>query len=223
MATILSPLEIYHLALQAGWNPVDAVTATAIAMAESSGNADVTNSIGATGIWQIYDGSYPNQQRAAQLRDPVQNAKEAYAKWKAAKDAGGTGWCPWASFNEDPRCAGQSGRVNTWRQFLGQAQSAAQGVDATGGAVSTVDPVLAGGAQLVAGASTPAGSVDAPTVLGSTQLGTIASRLSSPGFWWSVGFFVLAGVLIVVGLLVVFRREIEQATAQVGKAAAIAA
>jgi hypothetical protein len=93
----------------------------------------------------------------------------------------------------------------------------------TTGSVQTSDPTLQGAAELVSGASTPAGSIAAPTVLGSTQLGTIATRLSSPGFWWGAGFFVLAGVLILVGLLVVFRKEVEGAVAQVGKAAAVAA
>jgi hypothetical protein len=223
VSTILSPLEIFHLAQQAGWSAADAVTATAIAMAESGGNTSVVNSIGAAGLWQIYDGTYPSQQRATQLSDPLTNAKAAYAKWTAAKAGGGTGWCPWATYNEDSSCAGQKGRVNTWRQYLGQAQSAAQGVDGTGGAVSTVDPVLAGGAALVAAQSTPAGGLDASPILGSQALGTLAARVASPGFWWSAGFFVLAGLLIVVGLLVVFRQQVEQATVQVGKVAAAAA
>lgn len=223
MSTILSPLDIYHLAMQAGWSASDAVTATAIAMAESGGNTGVTNSIGATGIWQIYDGPGMSQARFEQLRDPVENAKEAYAKWAAARKGGATGWCPWATYNEDSSCSGERGRVNTWRQFLQQAQSAAQGVDGSGGSVSTVDPVLAGGAALVSASSSPAGGLDASPILGSQALGTVAARVASPGFWWSAGFFILAGLLIVVGLLVVFRQQVEQATVQVGKVAAAAA
>jgi hypothetical protein len=224
VATILSPLDIYHLAIQAGWSASDAVTATAIAMAESGGNADVTNSIGATGIWQIYDGSYPSSSRAAQLRDPVENAKEAYAKWKASQGTSCGGWWPWASYNEGP-CAArhEAGRNNSWRQFLAPAQSAGQGVDGSGGAVTTVDPVLAGGAALVSAQSSSAGTLDASPILGSQALGTLVGRVASPGFWWAAGFFVLAGVLILVGLLVVFHQQVEQAATQVGKVAAVAA
>jgi hypothetical protein len=208
--------------MQAGWSASDAVTATAIAMAESGGNTGVTNSIGATGIWQIYDGPGMSQARFEQLRDPVENAKEAYAKWVAAKKGGATGWCPWASYNEDSSCSGQKGRVNTWRQFLAQAQSAASGVDGSGGAVSTVDPVLAGGAALVT-AQSSAGTLDASPILGSQALGTLVGRVASPGFWWAAGFFLLAGVLILVGLLVVFHQQVEQAATSVGKVAAVAA
>jgi hypothetical protein len=91
------------------------------------------------------------------------------------------------------------------------------------GAVSTVDPVLASSAQLVAGQSSGPGGLDASPILGSQALGTVAARVASPGFWWSAGFFILAGLLIVVGLLVVFRQQVEQATVQVGKVAAAAA
>lgn len=231
--SILTPVEIYRLALQAGWNAKDAVTATAIALAESSGNTSVTNSIGATGIWQIYDGSYPSAARKAQLDDPAENAKEAFAKWTAAKRGGASGWCPWATYNEDPSCAGQKGRVNTWRQFLAQATSAAVGIDGSGGVqgdgtggdgpVSTVDPSLASGAALVTAQSDPAGTFNASPILGSQALGTIVGRLGSPGFWWSVGFVMLAGLLIVVGLLVYFHKQVEQAAGELGKAAAVAA
>ena len=223
MSTILSPLEIYRLATEAGWNAADAVTATAIAMAESGGNTSVVNSIGATGLWQIYDGAYPSQARAAQLSDPLTNAKAAYAKWAASQGTSCGGWWPWATYNEGPCAARQeAGRVNTWRQFLAPAQSASLGVDGTGGAVSTVDPSLAGGAQLVAAQSTPAGGLDASPILGSQALGTLAARVASPGFWWATAFFVLAGVLILVGLLVVFRQQVEQAATQVGRVAATA-
>jgi len=96
----------------------------------------------------------------------------------------------------------------------------------TDGSVSTTDPSLQSGAQIVSAQSTTsqsAGTTAAPSFLGSTALGKIFARLSSPGFWWSVGFFILAGLLIVVGLLVYFHKQVEQAVGQVAKGAEVAA
>jgi hypothetical protein len=93
----------------------------------------------------------------------------------------------------------------------------------TTGSVSTTDPALASGAQIVSAQSTPAGTTDAPSLFGSTGLGKIVARLSSTGFWWSVGFFVLAGLLIVIGLLVYFHKQVEQVVGDVGRTAAVEA
>jgi len=106
---------------------------------------------------------------------------------------------------------------NAWKRFAGFNN----GTDAgTAGSVATDDPTTAAAAQLV---SSESASESAPSFLGSTALGKIFARLASPGFWWSVGFFVLAGVLIVAGLLIYFHKQVEQVATRVGKAAAVAA
>ena len=48
-------MEIFDAALQAGFTPDQAVTMTAIALAESGGNTDALNSTGehSVGLWQI--------------------------------------------------------------------------------------------------------------------------------------------------------------------------
>jgi hypothetical protein len=101
----------------------------------------------------------------------------------------------------------------------------------TTGSVSTNDPNLQAGAQLVSGQSTT--SQQAET--GSTGAGfTLIPAINGPGFswpgikigtgWlWSIGFFILAGLLIIAGLIIVFRKQVEQAATKVGEAAAVAA
>jgi hypothetical protein len=54
------------------------------------------------------------------------------------------------------------------------------------------------------------GSLDAPSFLGSTALGEILARLTSKGFWWSAGFLLVAGVLFLIGMIVLFRKDIER-------------
>ena len=50
----LSMTQIAGYAKQAGFSGNALVTAVAVAMAESSGNTSVVNSLGCTGLWQIY-------------------------------------------------------------------------------------------------------------------------------------------------------------------------
>ncbi len=215
--------QIYDVARQAGFQGQDAINATAVALAESSGNTGVVNRIGAMGLWQIYDGRYPSADRIAQMSDPLANARAAFAKFQASQQTTCGGWWPWASYNEGACHNSDPDRNNSWRQFLPQAQAAAGGAD-TGPIdqpVTTVDPTLASGATLVTAAS--AGSSSAPSFLGNQSLGKIFARLASPGFWWSVGFVVLAIVLVLAGLLIYFHKQVEQTVTKVGEAAAVAA
>jgi len=87
---------------------------------------------------------------------------------------------------------------------------------------SSSDPI-AGGVALIQGESQSAGSTTAQPILGSQALGTIVSRLGSKGFWWSAGFFILAALLIIVGLLVYFHKQVGDAIQTVGRDATVAA
>jgi hypothetical protein len=83
----LSAKQIAILAMGAGWSPRLAVTATAIALAESSGNPNAVNSAsGAAGLWQIYPGSQA-------LLDPEANARAAYNRYQSQ------GWGAWSAYN----------------------------------------------------------------------------------------------------------------------------
>ena len=229
----LSPTQIYSLARQAGFSVTDAVTATALALAESGGQTNIANdSTNAAGIWQIYAGSSAAQTLAyqQQMADPLTNAKVAYSKFIGAQKAGQTGWCPWASYDEGS-CAGQSGRVNTWRQFLGMAQAAATGEDIAGGGGTLVVPAGAGG--MGSAALDPSGSSVVQT--GGTGVTTGAARgltLANlgpfslnvgTGLLWSILFFVLAGIAIGVGIYLLFRQQINSAVGKAAEVAAVAA
>jgi hypothetical protein len=89
--------QLAALAHSAGFTADQSRTMAAIAMAESSGNVTVVNSIGATGLWQInqpvWDKQYPSWTKAY-LQDPLNNAKAA----KTVFDAKGlTAWTVYTS------------------------------------------------------------------------------------------------------------------------------
>ena len=93
----LSSAAIRQLAVNAGFPDPD--TATAIAMAESSGNpaavgdANLTPG-GSIGLWQINLAAHP-EYTADQLQDPQTNANAAYAIYAAA----GNQFTPWTTYN----------------------------------------------------------------------------------------------------------------------------
>lgn len=103
MAT-LSPAQIRDLALGAGFNASEAVTATAIALAESGGRTDAQGDTGITtavwgpsvGLWQIRslksDSGTGRTRDATRLTDPKFNAQSARAIYKAS------GWSPWSVY-----------------------------------------------------------------------------------------------------------------------------
>jgi lysozyme-like protein len=97
MAYTYAQLESYWE--QGGGSSVTAPIAAAIAMAESSGeNVEQQGQPYATtgwGLWQITPGnSEPQYGTDADLLNPVNNAKAAVAKWKAA----GNSFTPWTTF-----------------------------------------------------------------------------------------------------------------------------
>jgi hypothetical protein len=75
--------------------------------------------------------------------------------------------------------------------------------------------------QIVAGASSSSQSV--PSLFGSQDLGKAVARLTSPGFWWAAGLMILAGVLIILGLVIYFHKDIESAAGTVARGAMAAA
>ena len=70
--------QLQQLWIQAGGSPEWAPTMAAIAYgAESGGNPTATNPSGATGLWQIEVPGSSGGYTAAQLMDPLTNAKRA--------------------------------------------------------------------------------------------------------------------------------------------------
>lgn len=81
-----SSSEILAYAQNAGFTSDDAITATAIALAESGGNPNAYNpemqagtptGLGSYGLWQIYEKAHP-ELAGLDLTDPQQNANAAY-------------------------------------------------------------------------------------------------------------------------------------------------
>ncbi|MBX5461644.1 MAG: phage tail length tape measure family protein [Steroidobacteraceae bacterium] len=94
--------DLANLWVAAGGDPKHAGIMARVAWAESEGRADARNSIGATGLWQIYNG--PNTSR--ELLDPMKNARAAVEKFQAG------GLQPWI----DSKWKGAGGG---WGQFVG--------------------------------------------------------------------------------------------------------
>lgn len=101
-AGILTPKQIYDLATGAGFAGVDAVVATAIALAESGGNpqahGDKTKGSGrgSFGLWQIYSDAHPEfGPDFTLLFDPKRNAAAAFSVYRDA----GSSFTPWTTYN----------------------------------------------------------------------------------------------------------------------------
>jgi hypothetical protein len=101
-AMILTPAQISYYAQNAGFTGQNLATAIAIALAESSGNANIYNpetgagtpqGEGSYGLWQIYLNAHP-EYSGANLYDPQTNANAAFAIFSAAG-----GFSPWATYN----------------------------------------------------------------------------------------------------------------------------
>lgn len=124
----LTPKQIAEHAYDAGFRGQSLTTAVAVALAESSGDANAHNGQGqddSYGLWQInLYGSLGPERRAefhlksdAQLYDPDRNARAAWAISDHGKD-----WSPWSTY-----VYGQ------YRGHLGAARKAAQAVTAEHG------------------------------------------------------------------------------------------
>lgn len=114
MAT-LSIAQTIAYAKAAGFAGEALVDIVAIAMAESNLNTTVVNSIGATGILQIYLAVHPDV-TSAQAKDPAFSFRYAYKL-----SSGGTNLCAWQSYSSD-MCG--IGWDNRWAQFVPQVRTA---------------------------------------------------------------------------------------------------
>ncbi|SFK68876.1 NlpC/P60 family protein [Geodermatophilus ruber] len=119
---VLSAVEIYRYARMAGFSPDQAVTMTAVALAESGGEAGAHNPRGedSRGLWQINVAAHRNL-GGQNLYDPLVNAQAAYRVSQGGKDIS-----PWTTTHR-----GTSARYVAYRA---EAESAARaaGDNATG-------------------------------------------------------------------------------------------
>src|SRR5690554_6192129 len=96
---VISDTAIAEAAASAGFSGQDLVTAVAVALAESGGNATAVNDEepdGSTsyGLWQI-NSVHSSLLSTGNWRDPKSNAHMAFVIWERA----GRKWTPWGAFN----------------------------------------------------------------------------------------------------------------------------
>lgn len=120
--TKLSAYELYALFIWAGFDRDEATTMTAISLAESGGQVDVVNSIGATGIVQIYLKVHPDV-TPDQAKNPVFSARYAYRLYsgRGGKGAGDRRFYDWEAWT-GPDARGNDG---PWMRFQGVAMTGA--------------------------------------------------------------------------------------------------
>ena len=99
-STVLSASAIGGYALAAGFPQSEIPLAVAVAMAESGGNPNATNSAGNSagvdkGLWQINDYWNKDVIATGDPFDPATNAKMAYKIWTR----NGKTWKPWSAYN----------------------------------------------------------------------------------------------------------------------------
>lgn len=163
-------------AAAAGFQGNSLITATAIAMAESSGRTDVINASGAVGLWQILMSAHP-QWTQAQLMDPYTNAKAAFQI-----SNGGSNWSPWVTYTN-----------GAYKQFYLQAQSTPvdQGI---ANDIKTGIQVLSPAAAIATGAIPAINPLD-----WLSNVGDFFSKLGQANTWIRIGEFVLGAGLVYVG------------------------
>jgi len=116
-------MNIASYAQQAGFDGSDLITAVAIALAESGGNARAYNpetaagapeGQGSYGLWQIYLYAHP-EFSGDDLYDPQVNANDAYEVYSKA----GNSFSPWSTF-----------KSGAYQAQLVTAQAQVQGISA---------------------------------------------------------------------------------------------
>ena len=115
----VSDVDTYRLAIRAGFSPQQAVTATAISLAEDPNRLPETksppnkNGTIDLGLWQVNSIHWPNFGGAELLSHAFNNAAAAFQIWKDRQTQAGDGFTAWTTYT-----GGQ------FRQFLGRAQIA---------------------------------------------------------------------------------------------------
>ena len=112
---VLSIREIYEAARDAGFTPHQAVTWTAIAMAESRGRTGALNDKGehSVGLWQINVAGDVRKNSWGDLTDPEVNARAAYEISRQ-----GTDMRPWTTTHDHNK-----GTAADYRTYLGKIEA----------------------------------------------------------------------------------------------------
>lgn len=117
----VSDFQRFQLAIAAGWNVADAITAVAISIAEdnsgdpaalSGANFDNSRDLG---LLQINSAHWPSCGGSQALIDPITNFKCGHAIYDRQ------GWCAWSTYETSCPARGHTG---SWRAFLDRARAA---------------------------------------------------------------------------------------------------
>jgi hypothetical protein len=204
--TSLSQSQIYTYARQAGLSDAHAVTASAIAIAESGGDTQAHNSTppdDSYGLWQINMlGSLGPARRAvyrlkanSDLYDPATNARVMSAISKQGQDFG-----PWSTY-----------KSGVYKQFLGGVtdKGAGDGSGSSGGG-GLLDDVK---------------SVATLAYRVSDALVRTGRWVTTEKNWLRVGYVIIGGTAVLAGALAVIRSTEAGSTAikTAKKAATVAA
>lgn len=163
--------------------------------AESGGDPNVVNSIGAVGVLQILQPVHVKDHPSwtvSYLKNPLNNFLAAKTLWDGDIKAGGTGLGPWAD-SKDKGNGGGWGKTQAYKDFAGKKGIVTQaGISDIPGELTS--PFLFGLE------SAPGGDAVAGTVNG---LGDIASAIGKTASWvgnphnWLRILYVLAGGVVV--------------------------
>jgi hypothetical protein len=160
--TSLTPEQLFQLARQAGFSDADAVTQTAISLAENRSSDPEAksppnkNGTVDAGLNQINQSWWAQFGGLAAILDPLKNFQAALAIKKIQ------GWDAWSTYTP-PHGASGSG---VWRNFLPQARAAAQSV--LSGNVPTLPE---------SSSTTPTGAIPGSIAITGTPIGQLAATL----------------------------------------------
>jgi len=173
--TTYTPAQIAAFAKGAGFRGVHLVEAVAIALAESSGNADATsgNPDGGTnaGLWQLdTPGGAGSGFTVAELQNPQTNADVAFKASRGGQDWGA--WETWAT--------------GAYRKFLGAASRGAKQP------ITAATATGSGGGSLLSWPGEVMGFF--------TRAGTALDWLLQPGHWVRIFSGIGGGIMILSGL-----------------------
>lgn len=195
MAKQLSDAQIAGAAKAAGFSGSNLAKAVAIALSESSGNAEAHNAVppdNSYGLWQInMQGSMGPARRKQfglksnnDLFDPVTNAKAAYAI-----AGGGKNFRPWSTYTS-----------GAYLRYMSRANKASGNPDSSG---------------LDSGGGTNAQQAGFSDVLNFPgEIADFFEFLTDPKTWLRLGMIVGGGILVAVALV-----QISGAGSQIGQVA----
>lgn len=180
MAT-LSQSQLARLWIQAGGDPSQAGTASAVALAESSGNTSATNhnTDGSTdlGGWQINNKAHPQYNQQQLLGNPLYNAKAAVAISSNGKD-----WGPWVTY-----------KTGAYKKYLSGFRGPARSGTVPGS-------INAGDAAAAAKLEGEGITSQSGGVLGAVGLGALGDTLNILSNPIRLGKILAGGVILLIAL-----------------------